>query len=93
MNGVNQFCALRKKMGWNDDSVRKEYSLYTGRHTFAHRILTGYYTGQPCTIETLAALMGNTPKVCYDHYAKHWDQHYSDPLWVAMGKKSMKRTG
>ena len=43
--------------------------MYTCRHTFAKRILSGYWTGQPATIETLAGLMGNTPSVCWKHSA------------------------
>jgi len=43
--------------------------MYACRHTFAKRTLSGYYTGRPVTIEVLAGLMGNTPKVCWDHYA------------------------
>jgi hypothetical protein len=30
-------------------------------------------------------LMGNTPKVCWDHYAQ-WADDYNDPLWAALGK-------
>lgn len=62
----------------------------TCRHTFAKRTLSGYYTGKPVTIEVLAGLMGNTPKVCWDHYAA-WADQYNDPLWEALGKKKPKR--
>ena len=61
--------------------------MYTCRHTFAKRTLSGYYTGQPVTIEVLAGLMGNTPKVCWEHYAQ-WADQYNDPLWAALGKKT-----
>ena len=38
-----------------------------------------------CSIETLAELIGDTPKVAFDHYGKEWGQHYQDPLWAAIG--------
>ena len=28
--------------------------------------------GRACTIETLAELIGDTPKVAFDHYGKEW---------------------
>lgn len=43
--------------------------LYACRHTFAKRALIGYWTGKPINMELLASLMGNTPKVCAEHYA------------------------
>lgn len=86
VNGVLNFCAVRKKLGWGNDPVRKQYSCYSCRHTFAHRMLSGYWNnGAGCTIETLAELMGDTPKVAFDHYGREWGQHYQDPLWAAMG--------
>ena len=59
--------------------------MYTCRHTFAKRMPSGYYTGKPVTIEVLAGLTGNTPKVCWDHCAQ-WADQYNDPLWAALGK-------
>ena len=62
--------------------------LYSTRHTYAKRMLGGYWTGKPITLEVLAGLMGNTPQVCYDHYAK-WCGDYVAPLWNAInGTKS-----
>jgi hypothetical protein len=50
-------------------------------------MLSGYWTdGAGCTIETLAELMGDTPKVAFDHYGKEWGQHYQEPLWAAIGE-------
>ncbi len=41
---------------------------YSCRHTFAHRMLAGYWNGGGgCSIETLAELIGDTPKVVFDH--------------------------
>lgn len=82
----SRFRAIRKKLDWEDDPIRKQYSCYTARHTFAHRMLSGYWTGGAgCSIETLAELIGDTPKVAFDHYGREWGQHYQDPLWAAVG--------
>ena len=86
VNGVIRFLELREKLGWNADPVRKKFTTYTARHTFAHRMLSGYWNkGVGCSIETLAELIGDTPKVAFDHYGKEWGQHYQDPLWKAIG--------
>jgi len=85
--GVVRFITLKKKLGWDKDPVKTKYSCYTGRHTFAHRMLSGYWTdGVGCSIETLAELIGDTPKVAFDHYGREWGQHYQDPLWSAIGE-------
>ena len=89
MTGVVRFIALRKKLGWDKDPIKSSYSCYTCRHTFAHRMLSGYWTnGVGCSIETLAELIGDTPKVAFDHYGKEWGQHYQDPLWAAIGEET-----
>jgi integrase len=89
MTGVVRFLMIKKKLGWEADPVKTQYSCYTCRHTFAHRMLSGYWTGGVgCSIETLAELMGDTPKVAFDHYGKEWGQHYQDPLWAAIGEGS-----
>lgn len=86
-NCVQQFLQLKKKLRLPDDRC-----VYSARHTYAKRLLSGYYTGQPVTIEVLAGLMGNTPKVCWDHYAQ-WADQYIGPLWQALGKKSERAAG
>lgn len=91
-NGVAAFCRIKQELGWNEDPAKKHLSLYTCRHTFAKRILSGYWTGQPTGIETLAGLMGNTPKVCWEHYAK-WCDEYNDPLWAAVGRGRRPKAG
>jgi integrase len=86
MTGVVRFLSLKKKLGWDGDPVKRKYSCYSCRHTFAHRMLSGYWNGGAgCSIETLAELIGDTPKVAFDHYGKEWGQHYQDPLWAAIG--------
>ncbi|MEX1223233.1 MAG: tyrosine-type recombinase/integrase [Pirellulales bacterium] len=88
MTGVVRFLGLKAKLGWDKDPIKSKYSSYTCRHTFAHRMLSGYWTGGVgCSIETLAELMGDTPKVAFDHYGKEWGQHYQDPLWAAIGEE------
>ncbi|PHR95213.1 MAG: hypothetical protein COA78_30615 [Blastopirellula sp.] len=79
-NSVTHFLQLKKKLDLPADRC-----MYTCRHTFAKRTLSGYYTGKPVNIEVLAGLMGNTPKVCWEHYAS-WADQYNDPLWEALGK-------
>jgi integrase len=68
-----------KKQGidFDDDCV-----MYSCRHTYAKRILQGFWSGKTTNIETLAKLMGNTPEVCRDHYLQ-WCEHYSEPLWAS----------
>ena len=84
VTGVGRFLAIKRSLGWDKDPVKKIYS--TCRHTFAHRMLSGYWNGGvSCSIETLAELMGDTPKVAFDHYGREWRQHYQEPLWAAIG--------
>jgi integrase len=86
VTGRTRFLALKKKLGWDQDPARQRHSCYTCRHTFAHRMLSGYWNGGAgCSIEVLAELMGNTPKVAFDHYGREWGQHYQEPLWAAIG--------
>jgi integrase len=87
--GVVRFLAIKKKLGWDKDPVKGRYSCYTCRHTFAHRMLSGHWNdGVGCSIETLAELIGDTPKVAFDHYGREWGQHYQAPLWAAIGAGS-----
>jgi len=86
VTGGDHFRKIRRKLDWDQDPVRQQYSCYTCRHTFAHRMLSGYWNGGAgCSIETLAELLGDTPKVAFDHYGKEWGQHYQEPLWLAIG--------
>jgi integrase len=86
MTGVVRFLGLKKKLHWDQDPSKAKYSSYTCRHTFAHRMLSGYWNARAgCSIETLAELIGDTPRVAFDHYGREWGQHYQEPLWVAVG--------
>jgi hypothetical protein len=83
---VGRFLTIKRKLGWDNDPVRSKYSCYTCRHTFAHRMLSGFWNGGVgCSIEVLAELIGDTPKVAFDHYGREWSQHHVDPLWTAIG--------
>jgi len=94
MTGVVRFLAIKKKLGWDLDPVKSKYSSYTCRHTYVHRMLSGYWNGGVgCSIETLAELIGDTPKVAYDHYGKEWSKSYAEPLWAAIGSKGTKTSG
>ena len=88
--GVGRFVNIKKKLGWDADPLKTRFSCYICRHTFAHRMLAGYWNdGAGCTIEVLAELMGDTPKVAFEHYGREWGQHYQEPLWAAvLGDKS-----
>lgn len=89
MTGVVRFLSLKKKLGWDKDCIKSKYSCYSCRHSFAHRMLAGYWTdGVGCTIETLAELMGDTPKVCFEHYGRQWSQSFMEPLWAAIGERA-----
>ncbi len=86
VTGVARMVRIKRKLGWNEHPTRKRYSAYTCRHTFVHRMLSGYWNeGAGCSIEVLAELIGDTPKVAFDHYGKEWGQYYQEPLWAAVG--------
>lgn len=95
VTGVARFLKLKRDLGWDKDAIKGAFSTYSCRHTFAHRMLSGYWNGGAgCSIETLAELMGDTPKVAFDHYGKEWGQHYQDPLWAAVGiPKGQQKAG
>lgn len=85
-----KFDILRRKLLGKGIELPKDSCFYSCRHTFAKRMLGGYWGGRPCTIEQLAGLMGNTPKVCWEHYAK-WCEAYTDPLWDAVNPRGESR--
>lgn len=88
-HGAKRFIKLKHKLGWDQDPRLKRYCCYTCRHTFSHRMLSGFWNGgKGCSIETLAELIGDTPKVAFDHYGREWGQHYQEQLWVAIESSS-----
>lgn len=78
------FSRLKKRLKRHGVELDADATTYTCRHTFAKRILGGYWSGKQATIEQLAGLMGNTRQVCWEHYAQ-WCDAYTDPLWEAVG--------
>jgi hypothetical protein len=74
------FTRLRKRLAKKGVVLDDDACMYSCRHTYAKRALSGYWAGKPSTIERLAALMGNTREVCWEHYAG-WCDAYTDPLW------------
>jgi integrase len=86
VTGVRRFLTIKSKLGWVGDDPRARYSSYSCRHSFAHRILSGYWNGGAgCSIEVLAELLGDSPAVAFQRYGKEWGQHYQEPLWAAFG--------
>ncbi|MDB4786351.1 hypothetical protein OAG29_00115 [Planctomycetaceae bacterium] len=70
---MSRFLRIKKKLGWERDPIKKHDSSYSCRHTFAHRMLAGYWNeGAGCSVEVLAELMGDTPQVAFDYYGKEW---------------------
>jgi integrase len=77
------FTRLRRRVNRLDGiQFDADACMNTCRHTYAKRVLEGYWTGKPTTIETLARLMGNTPQVCWGHYVQ-WCEAYNEALWEA----------
>ncbi len=86
VTGVRRFLDIKRKLGYDTHPTRKRFSSYTCRHTFVHRMLSGYWNrGVGCSIEVLAELIGDTPKTAFDHYGREWGQFYQEPLWAAVG--------
>ena len=77
------FTKLRRKLIREKVPIERNDVMYTCRHTYAKRMLSGYWTGKALTIEFLAALMGNSPKICWEHYAQ-WCDKYTEPLWESL---------
>ena len=93
MTGVVRFLTIKKKLGWDLHPVKSKFSSYSCRHTYVHRMLSGFWNGGVgCSIETLAELIGDTPAVAYQHYGKEWSKSYAEPLWAAIGVKAKTKT-
>jgi integrase len=76
------FLRIKKRLAKKGIQLDADACMYSTRHTYAKRILQGYWNGKPTNIETLARLMGNTPQVCRDHYLQ-WSEIDNEPLWEA----------
>ncbi len=75
---------LKRRLQRKGVTPAEPFIPYTCRHTYAKRRLGGYW-GPAITLEVLAQLMGNTPKIAFDHYAA-WREAYTDPLWNAIAQ-------
>jgi len=73
--GVVRLLTLKKKLGWDLDPVKSKYSSYTCRHTFVHRMLSGYWNGGVgCSIETLAELEAAGHALIHGTRTEPWGQ-------------------
>jgi hypothetical protein len=51
-------------------------------------MLSGYWNNSVgCSIMTLAELIGDTPKVAFDHHGKEWALDYQDPHWASFARE------
>lgn len=79
-NLSQRFRFLKKRLTAKGINLDDDACMYSCRHTYAKRILQGYWSGKPTNIESLARLMGNSPQVCREHYLQ-WSEIDNDPLW------------
>ena len=79
-NLSQRFRFLKYKLETQGVEFDPDCCMYSCRHTYAKRILEGYWTGKPTNIETLARLMGNSPQVCREHYLQ-WSVVDNEFLW------------
>ena len=79
-NLSQRFRFLKYKLEKQGVEFDPDCCMYSCRHTYAKRILEGYWTGKPTNIETLARLMGNSPQVCREHYLQ-WSEVDNEFLW------------
>jgi integrase len=77
---TEKFRKLKAKVAKLGIEFDRDCCMYSCRHTYAKRVLQGFWSGKATNIETLAKLMGNSPEVCRDHYLL-WCDSYSEPLW------------
>ncbi len=79
-NLSKRFRDVRDKLAKAGMEFDKDCVLYSTRHSYAKRILSGHWNSKPTNIETLARLMGNTPQICREHYLQ-WDETNTEFLW------------
>jgi len=81
-NLSQKFRALKAKIAKKGIKLDDGACIYSLRHSYAKRILQGFWSGKQTNIETLARLMGNSPQVCAAHYLLDTGT-YQEPLWEA----------
>jgi integrase len=77
---TEKFRSVKNRLIKRGTEFDADTCMYSCRHTYAKRVLQGFWSGKATNIETLARLMGNSPQVCRDHYLQ-WCDSYSEPLW------------
>jgi integrase len=72
------FARLRVNLAKKGIKLSKDQTLYACRHTYAKRQL-----GKGISTNVLAAQMGNSPQIAWDHYGKDWDKQADNTaiLW------------
>jgi integrase len=80
------FYRLQKRLRRHGVTPDEPIVPYTCRHTFAKRMLSGYW-GTPVSLEVLAGLMGTTQTTCLQQYAQ-WSEQNPDILWAATNHSS-----
>ncbi|MBS0264883.1 MAG: hypothetical protein JSS02_23305 [Planctomycetes bacterium] len=79
----NNFRRAKARIQKNGVVLDDDACMYSCRHTYAKRVLEGYWTGKPTSIKTLARLMGNTVQVCIDHYLQ-FSEADNEMVWDAV---------
>lgn len=74
------FRRAKAKLKLEGIELDRDACMYSCRHTYAKRTLEGYWCGKPASITTLARLMGNSVKVCMDHYLQ-FSNADNEMLW------------
>jgi integrase len=80
---MSAFLRLKKRLETKGMKLPPNSCMYSTRHTYAKRVLSGYWNGKATSIEVLSGLMGNSRDVCWRYYAQ-WCDNYTDPLWDAV---------
>jgi integrase len=74
------FCRARRRAEVDGMKFDADCCLYSCRHTYAKRMLQGFWSGKAVAIEVLAKLMDNSVDVCRRFYLQ-WSESYAETLW------------
>lgn len=81
------FRRLKKRLTKKGIHLGKDHVMYTTRHTFAKRMLSGYW-GDKVTLLDLADLMGDTRETIVTHYTQWESDHQTKRLWAGINGSS-----